>query len=199
MEDIFAPLGMQDSYFYLPVAKAKRLVTLYGDFKGQGLVVLEASDTGLIKENPRYPVDGAHSYFPGGVGLSSTTQDSARFCQMLLNDGAFEGTRLLSRKSVELMRSPKADINKDVRFQPVNATHLANRSAGVSKFNVFLGRSFSRRATAFNLFWWTFERFIPFGKYCLRRPLVFSFDPRCQGLWGSQKYTWILVSRLKRL
>ena len=70
MEDIFAPLGMQDSYFYLPVAKAKRLVTLYGDFKGQGLVVLEASDTGLIKENPRYPVEGAHSYFPGAVGLS---------------------------------------------------------------------------------------------------------------------------------
>lgn len=112
-EDIFAPLGMQDSYFYIPAAKAKRLVTLYGDFKGQGLVVLEASDTGFIRENPRYPVEGAHSYFSGGAGLSSTTQDFARFCQMLLNDGAFEGTRLLSRKSVELMHTPRADINQD--------------------------------------------------------------------------------------
>jgi hypothetical protein len=40
-----------------------------------------------------------------------------------------------------------------LRFQPVDATHWLNRSAGVSKFNVSLGLSFSRLATAFNLFW----------------------------------------------
>jgi len=37
--------------------------------------------------------------------------------------------------------------------QPVDATHALNRSAGVSYSNVFLGRSFNRRATAFNLTW----------------------------------------------
>jgi len=40
-----------------------------------------------------------------------------------------------------------------LRFQPVDATHWSNRSAGVSKSNVSLGRSFSRLATAFNRFW----------------------------------------------
>jgi Protein of unknown function (DUF1236) len=30
---------------------------------------------------------------------------------------------------------------------------------------------------------------VPFGKYCLSRPLLFSFEPRCHGLCGSQKYT----------
>jgi hypothetical protein len=38
-----------------------------------------------------------------------------------------------------------------LRFQPVDATHALNRSAGVSKFNVFLGRSLSRLAMAFSL------------------------------------------------
>ena len=38
-----------------------------------------------------------------------------------------------------------------VRSQPVDATHWLNRSAGVSKFNVFLGRSFSCLATALSL------------------------------------------------
>ena len=38
-------------------------------------------------------------------------------------------------------------------FQPVDATHAANRSAGVSKSNVFRGRSFSSLATQFKCAW----------------------------------------------
>ncbi len=40
-----------------------------------------------------------------------------------------------------------------LRFQLVDATHWLNRSAGVSKFNVSLGLSLRRLATAFSLFW----------------------------------------------
>ena len=43
------------------------------------------------------------------------------------------------------------------------------------------------------------ERFVPFGKYWRSRPLVFSFVPRCQGLWGSQKYTFTFVAIVKVL
>src|ERR1700728_2040042 len=83
-------------------------------------------------------------------------------------------------------------------FQPVDATHWPNRCAGVSKFNVFRGRSFSCRATAFNLVCEGSDKSVPFGKYCLSKPLVFSFDPRCQGFCGSQKYTLMSVARVKR-
>jgi len=62
-----------------------------------------------------------------------------------------------------------------LRFQPVDATHWLNRSAGVSKFNVFLGRAFSCLATALSLACECTDRSVPFGKYCLSRPLVFSF------------------------
>src|SRR4030095_2587559 len=38
------------------------------------------------------------------------------------------------------------------------------------------------------------DRSVPLGRYWRSRPLVFSFDPRCQGLCGSQKYTWTFVA-----
>jgi len=74
-----------------------------------------------------------------------------------------------------------------VPAQPVDATQALNLSAGVSNCKVSRGRSFSCRAT---LFRWTCEctdKSVPLGKYCLSRPFVFSFDPRCHGLCGSQK------------
>jgi len=112
-EEIFAPLGMNDTYFYLPEAKAERLVTMYSDVAGKGLVKMESGDPLVQNINPRYPVEGAHSYFSGGAGLSSTALDYARFLQMLLNEGSFDGTRVLSRKSVELIRTARADIDRD--------------------------------------------------------------------------------------
>src|SRR5216684_7597561 len=73
--------------------------------------------------------------------------------------------------------------------QPVDATQALNLSAGVSNCKVSRGRSFSWRATLFRLACECTDKSVPLGKYCLSRPLVFSFDPRCHGLCGSQKYT----------
>ena len=112
-EAIFSPLGMQDTYFYLPDDKADRLVTLYADVAGKGLVVSDGTESNIKLDNTRYPAEGAKSYFSGGAGLSSTAIDYARFCQMLLNNGKFNGNRLLGRKSVELIGTARADIDKD--------------------------------------------------------------------------------------
>jgi len=112
-DEIFAPLGMNDTYFYLPEDKADRLVTLYAAVGDEGLIVSKGDESSIKLDNPRYPVEGAKTYFSGGAGLSSTAIDYARLCQMLLNDGTFNGNRLLGRKSVELMRTARADIDKD--------------------------------------------------------------------------------------
>lgn len=114
-ENIFVPLAMHDSYFFLPDEKADRLVTLYADVEPGGLIVSKGNESSLILDNPRYPVEGARRFFSGGAGLSSTAYDYARFCQMLLNAGTLDGKRILSRKSVELMRAPRADIDEDGR------------------------------------------------------------------------------------
>jgi CubicO group peptidase (beta-lactamase class C family) len=112
-EEIFAPLDMRDSYFYLPKEKADRLVTLYADVGDGGLVVSRGDESEVFLDDPRYPVSGAKSYFSGGAGLSSTAYDYGRFLQMLLNDGELDGARILSRKSVELMRVARVDWDDD--------------------------------------------------------------------------------------
>jgi CubicO group peptidase (beta-lactamase class C family) len=110
-EEIFEPLGMTDTYFYLPDSKARRLVTLYADTGG--LKVSDGTEDPLTLDNPRYPVEGAKRYFSGGGGLSSTAEDYFRFIQMLLNNGELDGKRLLGRKSVELMHAPRIDMDGD--------------------------------------------------------------------------------------
>lgn len=112
-ENIIDPLGMVDTYFYLPEDKRARLATLYAEVPEQGLVVSKGTESDIKLDNPNYPIEGARSYFSGGAGLSSTAQDYGRLLQMLLDDGELDGTRILSRKSVELMRTPRVDWDGD--------------------------------------------------------------------------------------
>jgi CubicO group peptidase (beta-lactamase class C family) len=112
-QHILGPLGMNDTYFYLPDDKRDRLVTLYAHVEGQGLVVSKGDESEIKLDNPNYPVEGARTYFSGGAGLSSTAYDYARFIQMLLNEGQLDGMRVLSRKSVELMRTARFDYDGD--------------------------------------------------------------------------------------
>jgi CubicO group peptidase (beta-lactamase class C family) len=96
---IFQPLGMNDTYFYLPKEKHGRLVPVYAPTETS----IERP-AGTIYDNvrPEYPtLEGR--YFSGGAGLSSTAEDYARFLQMFLNKGEYNGQRLLSRKTVELI------------------------------------------------------------------------------------------------
>lgn len=110
-EEIFTPLGMRDTHFYLPESKADRLVTLYAYV--DELRVSDGTEADIKLDNPRYPVEGAKSYFSGGAGLSSTALDYGRFITMLLNEGELDGRRVLSRKSVELMRAARIDRDGD--------------------------------------------------------------------------------------
>jgi CubicO group peptidase (beta-lactamase class C family) len=99
-EHIFDPLGMQDTWFYLPQNKANRLVDVQTkDHNGNWV---RFTDTFY---DVNYPKTGARTFFSGGAGLSSTMKDYAVFLQMFLNKGEYNGIRLLSRKTVEFMLS----------------------------------------------------------------------------------------------
>lgn len=112
-QEIFLPLNMKDTYFYLPAEKADRLVTMYSDTSGTGIAVSKGDEEAIIAVNPSYPIEGAKAHFSGGAGLSSTAGDYARFLQMLLDEGAIDGRSFLSRKSVELMRASRVDMDGD--------------------------------------------------------------------------------------
>jgi CubicO group peptidase (beta-lactamase class C family) len=92
-ERIARPLGLQDTGFRLNQAQTERLAEPQ-PLAANGTAV-------IIGYNPAQPP----KWFSGGAGLLSTAMDYARFCQMLLDDGQLDGVRLLSRKSVQLMRS----------------------------------------------------------------------------------------------
>ena len=105
-EKIFKPLGMKDTYFFLPEDKVSRLARAYTYSAEKGLQPFLDSKTieeGSLVYSADYPYRGPQTYFSGGGGLCSTAEDYYRFCQMMLNGGSFNGTRVISRKSVELI------------------------------------------------------------------------------------------------
>lgn len=97
---IFEPLGMNDTYFYLPESKKDRLVPVYTLSGTPKALQKMAEQQGLDFD---YPIKGAKKLYMGGAGLSSTALDYAIFLQMILNNGEYNGKLLLSRKTIELM------------------------------------------------------------------------------------------------
>lgn len=102
---IFEPLGMKDTYFYLPKEKYDRLVTLYSDDRATGKVVKTEPVTKIAADNfyRDYPKTGEGTLYSGGGGLSSTIYDYAVFLQMMLNGGEYNGKRILSPATVRMM------------------------------------------------------------------------------------------------
>lgn len=85
---VFTPLGMDSTFFRVPPARETNVAALYDPLNG------------ALKRSADTPNT---AFFGGGGGLTGTAEDYLLFCQMLLNGGEYNGVRLLSRKSVELM------------------------------------------------------------------------------------------------
>ena len=95
---IFDPLGMKDTWFYLPEDKTKRLVSVQQKSDGSEWIRYP-----ITFYDPDYPIKGAKRFFSGGAGLCSTAKDYATFLQMYLNGGELNGTRILSRTTIQSM------------------------------------------------------------------------------------------------
>ena len=95
---IFEPLGMRDTAFRVPDAQLARLATAYGVEPGTRRRVIEDHPSASRWAKPE-------RFQSGGGGLVSTAQDYLQFAQLLLGRGRIGATRLLSHRSVDLMRS----------------------------------------------------------------------------------------------
>lgn len=91
-EHIFEPLGMKDTYFFVPDAKVPRIATLYT--QSDGGLKRAASQWGT-QHGPKIPM-------PAG-GIVSTAEDIFRFNMMMRNKGELDGRRVLSSAAVTLM------------------------------------------------------------------------------------------------
>lgn len=93
-ERIFAPLGMNDTAFYVEASKADRLARQYFPAQNGNLM---RTDNGAFLSPPKF--------LSGGGGLTSTAADYMKFAQMHLNKGELDGVRILSEEAIEIMRT----------------------------------------------------------------------------------------------
>ena len=97
-EQIFSPLGMEDTFFSIPRAKQNRVMQLYANKRGKPLEVAARHHSIRI-------MSPNNKFFSGGGGLCSTVDDYLAFSHMLLNKGMAGEKRLLSENSVSEMFS----------------------------------------------------------------------------------------------
>ena len=86
---------MEDTYFYLPKEKSNRLLTVATEDSTGKLINLKTEGIDWVKEDGKY--------FSGGAGLVSTAIDYIKFLQMIINEGEFNGHRILSPATIRLM------------------------------------------------------------------------------------------------
>ncbi|MSU61800.1 MAG: class A beta-lactamase-related serine hydrolase [Pedosphaera sp.] len=95
---LFDPLGMKRTTFYLTPESRSQLATAY----------VKNKETGLLAPVPPRPEFGPRDKPPqGNGGLYSTGPDYARYCQMLLNGGSFNGRRYLSSAALKFLTTPQ--------------------------------------------------------------------------------------------
>ena len=106
-EELFGPLGLVDTGFEVAEEDQSRVVQVYTTVDEQ----LNVFDQKVFDKNApnnfaRWWTRDAEKIALGGAGIVTTAYDYARFLQMLANDGELEGTRIMGRKTVELIRRP---------------------------------------------------------------------------------------------
>ena len=119
-ERIFAPLGMNDTGFFVPAEKVERLTDCWTFKPGEGRVMMDRGEKSAWSRPP--------TQLSGGGGLVSTSLDYHRFNTMLLNRGTLGGVRIAGRKTIDLMtrnhlpgRSDLASMSKSLFSEAANA------------------------------------------------------------------------------
>ena len=116
-QNIFEPLGMDDTHFNLPDEKGDRLVPVY----------MQLEEGTIMNEDERmdYPLTGFDNHFAGGGGLVSTAADYLKFVRALVNGGRLNGQRILGRKTIDYMRSAQTNY-----LAPAPNGHSRSRGNG---------------------------------------------------------------------
>lgn len=108
-EELFVPLGMRDTGFFVPPAQLDRLCTCYARTEA-GLVPVSPVNAGI------YDTTQEPAFASGGGGLYSTLDDYMAFATMLLDEGVWQGKRILSPQSVRFLASPQHPYEE--KFRP---------------------------------------------------------------------------------
>ena len=122
-DNIFDPLGMRDTSFTVAADKVDRFCANY---RRKADKTLESIDDPATSDYLKQP-----AFFSGGGGLTGTTEDYLRFCEMLRRGGDFEGARILGPRTIELMHRNHLKDGKDLTQMAVGGfSETANEGVG---------------------------------------------------------------------
>ena len=109
---IFDPLEMVDTGFHLETSKQERIATLYSPKN-----IMDPSEPGLIKTPDRLVgYDRSNKFFSGGGGLLSTIIDYTEFIRMIVNGGEWNGARILTSETIDMMHTNHLPEGVGVQF-----------------------------------------------------------------------------------
>lgn len=148
-EQIFEPLGMTDTAFWVRPDQADRLATNYRPASSGGIEVFDDAVTSTyLKES---------TFHSGGGGLVATAGDYLRFCRMLLSKGTLDGARIIGRKTLELMTKNHIPGNRpiqDVIHSGEERTSYAGNGFGLG-FAVSLDTTDGQVSTTPGEYYWS--------------------------------------------
>ena len=122
-EEIFAPLGMKDTSFHVEAGKLPRFAANYRRGPDKKLELIDDPEKSTYREPP--------TFFSGGGGLTGTTQDYWRFCEMLRRGGELDGQRILGPRTIDLMHLNHLKDGKDLTSLAIAAfSETANEGVG---------------------------------------------------------------------
>ncbi len=125
-QNVWKPLGMNDTGFYVPAANASRLSGVYAVTAMTGNKPYELSPTmsEMIQDFTKPP-----ALESGGGGSVSTADDYARFCQMILNKGELDGVRILKPETVAMMQTSQLEPGV-ASSDPIAGRAIASNAIG---------------------------------------------------------------------
>jgi CubicO group peptidase (beta-lactamase class C family) len=122
-ESIFDPLGMKDTAFDVAPDKVDRFCANYRRGADKSLKLLDDPQSSDYLTAP--------TFFSGGGGLTGTTEDYLRFCEMLRRGGEFEGARILGPRTVDLMHRNHLKDGRDLTQMAIGGfSETANEGVG---------------------------------------------------------------------
>ncbi|MGA0602140.1 serine hydrolase domain-containing protein [Caulobacter sp. KR2-114] len=122
-ETIFDPLGMKDTAFNVTDDKLDRFCANYRRGADKSLQLIDDPQTSEYRKEP--------SFFSGGGGLTGTTEDYLKFCEMLRRGGELEGARILGPRTIELMKRNHLKDGRDLTEMAIGGfSETANEGVG---------------------------------------------------------------------
>ena len=137
-EEIFGPLGMKDTSFFVTPDKIDRFCANYQRGPDKKLKVIDDPVTSAFAKEPGFK--------SGGGGLTGTTADYMRFCEMLRRGGELDGARVIGPRTLEMMHMNHLAGGKDLTQMAIGGfSETANEGVG---FGLGFASTMSQTQTA---------------------------------------------------